>query len=69
MDKKLLGQYLLDEKLISSDQLQKALQVQANSLSGGNTPLIGTVLVQMGAISEQDVTFALEKQQRDQMRM
>ncbi len=69
MDKKPLGQYLLDEKVINADQLQKALQVQANSLSGGSTPLIGTVLVQLGAAKEQDITFALEKQERDRMRL
>jgi hypothetical protein len=69
MEKKLLGQYLLEDKLISDGQLQKALETQANSLSGGNTPLLGTVLVQMGAVKEQDVTFELEKQERDSMRV
>lgn len=69
MEKKLIGQYFVDDRLISSDQLQKALETQANSLRGGNTPLIGTVLVQMGAVKEQDVTFELEKQERDRMRV
>ncbi len=69
MEKKMLGQYLLEDKLIDNSQLQKALETQANSLSGGNTPLLGTVLVQMGAVKEQDVTFELEKQERDRMRM
>ncbi len=68
MEKKLIGQYLVDDKLISKDQLQKALETQANTLSGGVTPLIGTVLVEMGALNEQDVTFELEKQERDRMR-
>ncbi len=69
MEKKPIGQYLIDDKLVTQDQLQKALQIQGNSLSGGNTPLIGTVLVQMGAVREQDVTFELEKQERDRMRV
>ncbi len=69
MEKRLIGQYFVDDRLISPDQLQKALEIQANSLSGGNTPLIGTVLVRMGAVKEQDVTFELEKQERDKMRM
>ncbi len=69
MEKKLIGQYFIDDKLVSPDQLRKALETQANSLSGGNTPLIGTVLVQMGAVKEQDVTFELEKQERDSMRV
>ncbi len=69
MDKKMLGQYLVEDKLITNDQLEKALETQANSLSGGNTPLLGTVLVEMGAVKEQDVTFELEKQERDRMRL
>ncbi len=69
MDKKMLGQYLVEDKLITNDQLEKALETQANSLSGANTPLLGTVLVEMGAVKEQDVTFELEKQERDRMRL
>ncbi len=64
-ERKPLGQYLLAEHLINQQQLDKALQTQANSFSGANTPLIGTVLIQMGALHEQDVTHALEKQARD----
>ncbi len=64
-ERKPLGQYLLADHLINQQQLERALQVQANAYSGANTPLIGTVLVQMGAVHEQDVTQALEKQDRD----
>lgn len=64
MDKKLIGQYLIDNKLVSKDQLQRALELQALQL-GTNTPLIGTILVQMGALKEQDVTSALEQQHHD----
>ncbi len=69
MERKLIGRYLVEDKLITEDQLERALQLQANSLHGGNTPLLGTILVQMGAAQEQDVTFELEKQERDRMRM
>ncbi len=68
-ERKPLGQYLLQEHLINQQQLDRALQVQANSFSGANTPLIGTVLVQMGALHEQDVTRALEMQERDRHEM
>ena len=69
MDKKLLGQYLLEEHKLSDAQIQKALEIQANSLHGGNTPLLGTLLVQMGMLKEQDVTEALERQTIDRSSM
>jgi hypothetical protein len=69
MNKKLLGQYLMDEQKLSDAQIQKALEIQANSLQGGNTPLLGTLLVQLGMLKEQDVTEALEKQTNDRMSM
>ncbi len=69
VQKKLLGQYLMDDHKISDGQIQKALEIQANSLQGGNTPLLGTVLVQMGAVKEQDVTQALQRQSDDRNSM
>ncbi len=65
MDRKLLGQYLMDDHKITEQQIQNALELQAMSLQGGNTPLIGTVLVAMGVANEQDVTSALKRQERD----
>ncbi len=65
MDRKLLGQYLMDNHKVTERQIQNALELQAMSLQGGNTPLIGTVLVAMGVANEQDVTSALERQERD----
>ncbi len=65
MEKKLIGEYLIAEGKITNDQLQKALEMQANSISGGRMPLLGTVLVEMGAISERDLTATLEQQERD----
>jgi hypothetical protein len=64
VDKKKLGEYLREENKITDDQIQRALLIQANNLRGGNAPLLGTVLVQMGAVREQDVSAALEKQNR-----
>lgn len=69
MEKKPLGEYMIEDRLINRNQLEKALEMQANLLQGGTTPLIGTVLVQMGAAKEQDVTSELEKQERDRMRI
>ncbi|MCL4488059.1 MAG: hypothetical protein M1132_01390 [Chloroflexi bacterium] len=68
MDKKLIGEYLVEDHLINANQLEEALELQAVTLQGGTSPLLGTVLVQMGVVKEQDVTFALEKQERDEMR-
>ena len=69
MKEKLLGEYLIAEKRITPDQLEKALELQANELQGGQAPLIGNVLMQLGAVNEQDIAFALEKQERDRMRV
>ena len=69
MEKKLLGQYLVAARKLNDGQIQKALELQANSLMGGNTPLLGTVLVTMGLVNEQDVTEALQKQQADRAAM
>lgn len=65
MDKKLIGQYLVDESKVSPDQVQRALELQALQLHGSNTPLLGTILIQMGAVQEQDISSALERQARD----
>ncbi len=65
MEPKLIGEYLLAEKKITNDQLQAALERQANSIQGGHMPLLGTILVEMGAVSDHDLAAALEKQERD----
>ncbi len=69
MEKKLIGTYLLEQKLVTRDQLEKALEMQANQIVGGHMPLIGTILLEMGALNEQDLAFALAKQERDRMRV
>ncbi len=65
MEKKLIGEYLLADKKITDAQLQTALELQANSISGGKMPLLGTVLVEMGALPERELTAALQQQERD----
>ncbi len=65
MEKKLIGEYLVADGKITHEQLQTALERQANSMSGGRMPLLGTVLVEMGAVQERELTAELEKQERD----
>ncbi len=69
MEKKLIGQYLIEEKRITPAQLEKALGIQANQIVGGHMPLIGTVLIEMGALDEQNLAFTLAKQEHDRMRV
>ncbi|NIM18990.1 MAG: DUF4388 domain-containing protein [Candidatus Latescibacteria bacterium] len=51
-----LGEYLVREGLINSDQLDKALRKKAKGKK------IGTILVQSGAISENELRCAIENQ-------
>jgi hypothetical protein len=66
---KMIGEYLIADGRIMPAQVQKALEIQADSIQGGHIPLLGTILVQMGAINEQDLAFALEHQERERMRI
>jgi type IV pilus assembly protein PilB len=52
-----LGQLLLDEKLITEEQLQKALEVQKKEGSK-----LGEILINLGVVSEKDIVMALAKQ-------
>ena len=54
MPRKRLGEILLDEGLITEDQLNAAIEAQKKS--GG---LLGEILVEMGAISERDIARAI----------
>ncbi len=69
MDKKLIGQYLIADNLITPGQLKQALELQATRIERGKMPLIGTVLIEMGAVNAQDLAFALAEQERDRMRV
>ncbi len=65
MEKKLLGEYLITDQLRTKKQLQNALEMQAAQNKGGRMPLIGTILVNMGALSERELTVALRRQEID----
>lgn len=67
--RKLIGDYLIEEHLVTLDQLDKALEIQSQSLHGGHMPLIGATLVKMGVLNEQDLAFALAHQEREDMRI
>ncbi len=69
VENKLIGEYLVAENKITNDQLQKALEIQANSIHGGKMPLLGTVLVEMGALPERELTETLQHQERDRREM
>ncbi len=69
MENKLIGAYLIDDRKITPAQLRNALIQQSQQRHGGHLPLIGTVLVGMGAIRSDDLTFALAEQERDRMRV
>ena len=66
MQKRLFGEYLLDGKRVSPDQLQRALELQNLQPLGTSVP-VGTVLFQLGAIEQEDIASALERQQNDLM--
>lgn len=66
---KMIGEYLIADGRITPAQVQKALEIQAESIQSGHIPLFGTILVQMGAVNEQDLAFALEHQERERMRI
>ncbi len=61
-----IGEYLLDARLITSEQLRKALDLQLLQLAGNNAPL-GNVLLQLGIVEEQDIAQALKQQQGEQV--
>ncbi len=69
MNMKKIGEYLIERNLISRAQLEQALETQAGRIEGGHMPLIGTILVEMGAVNEHDLNFALAEQERDRMRV
>lgn len=64
MEKRRIGEYLLDEKKITPQQLDQALSTQTRRSRIGAKPMLGTVLVEMGWINQNDLESALEQQQR-----
>ncbi len=69
MDRKLIGEYLLSERAITQQQLERALESQAMSTPSQNPPLLGTILVEMGALNLDQLKHALDRQQQDRQAM
>ncbi len=67
MEKKRIGEYLVDAKLVTPEQLQRALDLQVLQLLDAKA-LLGSVLIQLGMIEEQDIAVALQQQQGDTTR-
>lgn len=57
-----IGDALVEQKLLTSEQLAKALQIQAQERTKGNTRLIGQVLVEYGFISQEQLNQAVTQQ-------
>lgn len=65
MQKKFIGQYLIEDGKITRAQLERALATQANYFGNRHMPLIGTILIEMGAVTEADLNAALRRQETD----
>lgn len=59
-----LGQYLLDYKFISTDQLKAALRAQRQASAAGAARRLGDLLIEQHAITPERLNFALREQQR-----
>ena len=65
MPRKRIGEYLVDARLVTPEQVQRALDLQALQLPGTDA-LTGSVLVQLGIIQERDIALALSQQEGEQ---
>ncbi len=59
-----LGQYLLDFKFITAEQLKAALVIQRRARDTGQMRRLGDILLEQGAITEERLNFALREQNR-----
>lgn len=57
-----IGDALVEQNLLTPEQLAKALQIQAQERAKGNTLLIGQVLVEHGFISQSHLNQAITQQ-------
>jgi hypothetical protein len=69
MENRRIGEYLIDDKRITPQQLQQALATQTERAQIGTKPLLGSILMEMGWLNSQDLAFALESQEREKRRM
>jgi tetratricopeptide (TPR) repeat protein len=59
-----LGEYLLDYKFISQEQLTAALAAQSAAVNAGFARRLGDILVEQGSLTEDRLNFALREQHR-----
>jgi len=59
-----LGQYLIDEGILTHDQLAEALAMQRSLEAGGHSRRLGEVLALMHALTPEQLDKALARQQR-----
>jgi signal transduction histidine kinase len=57
-----IGDTLVEQKLLTNEQLNEALRIQAEEKSKGHSPLIGKVLVDHGFISQDTLSQAITQQ-------
>ena len=62
---KFIGNYLLEDRALTLEDLDRALQKQLELAMSGQPLKIGDVLVQMGVITPEQLRRALERQARD----
>jgi len=60
-----LGLYLVDAGVVDAAQLQRAVARQLQLAEEGHRVQLGAVLIEMGAISDDDLSAALERQRRE----
>jgi hypothetical protein len=59
-----LGQYLLDYKFVTPEQLTRALRDQRLARQAGQPRRLGDILIEQEAITEERLAFALREQHR-----
>lgn len=57
-----LGDYLIERKLVTPEQLAKAIELQAEARKKGSPALIGQILVEENMISQSDLDHAVTEQ-------
>ena len=59
-----LGEYLLEYKFISLEQLNEALAAQSSAANTGLSRRLGDILLEQGILTEERLNFALREQHR-----
>jgi hypothetical protein len=61
-----IGGYLIDDGVLTLKDLDRALQVQLRLHAQGRQVRLGEVMIEMGLITREQLTRALERQQREE---